>query len=165
MSSAPENSKKTSPGKKKRSPGRKSFSTSLKKPWSFLSDSIPAWTLEQLEQRFHEIVDPKRKSLTLGRRLARLFATLFDPDLVLPYLDDPYLVPQVEMDDMADNTALFLCVAMMEEAIDGQVFRNDPANSLGSYLRGEFRKQDWPWPKNPLAWKLHFMRYHAKKLF
>ncbi len=120
-------------------------------------------TLEHLEQRFHEIVAAETK--TLGRRLARLFATLFDPDLVLPHLDDPYLIPQVEMDNMADNTALFLCVAMVEETVDGQVFRNNPANSLATYLRGEFKKQGWPWPKNPLAWKLFFMRYHAKKLF
>ena len=119
-------------------------------------------TLEQLEQHFHQTVVAKTK--TLGRRLARLFATLFDPNLVLPYLDDPYLIPQVELDNMADNTALFNCVATIEMIVDGETFKGDPANSVASYLRGEFKRQGWPWPKNPLAWKLYFVRYHVKKL-
>ncbi len=118
-------------------------------------------TLQRLTQRFQQNVDAE----LFGTRLARLYAVLFDPDLVLPYLDDPFLARQVEADSIGNNTSLFLCAAAVEEAIEGRTFHGNPANTLGAYLRGEFRKRDWEWPKNPLAWKQHFMDYHVKALF
>ncbi len=118
-------------------------------------------TLQRLTQRFQQNVDAE----LFGTRLARLYAVLFDPDLVLPYLDDPFLARQVEADSIGNNTSLFLCAAAVEEAIEGRAFHGNPANTLGAYLRGEFRKRDWEWPKNPLAWKQHFMDYHVAALF
>ena len=52
----------------------------------------------------------------------------------------------------------------MEKVIEGRGFSNDPANTLTSYLRGEFRKRGWRWPKHPYAWKQYFIYHHAKTL-
>lgn len=118
-------------------------------------------TLEQLEQRFQKLA-----GLDLfGSRLAFIFAVLFEPDLVLPYIEDDYLLPQVEADRVADNSALFLCVAAVEEHVRDVKFQGRAENTLRSYLSGEFDKRGWDWPKNPLAWKLFFLEQHAKVLF
>ena len=90
---------------------------------------------------------------------------LFEPDLVLSYIEDPYLLPQFEEDRLADNSALFQCSAAVEEAVKGMKFRGRAENTLRSYLSGEFEKRDWDWPKSPLAWKLFFLEQHAKVLF
>ena len=117
-------------------------------------------SLEALTQRFQQAVEPE----LLGARLACLYAVLFDPDLVLHYIDDPYLKPQVETDSVENNTALFQCAAAVEEAVSGQPFSGRPENTLAAYLRTKFRQRDWPWPKNPLAWKRHFLDHHADVL-
>lgn len=121
-------------------------------------------TLEQLEQRYQKLA-----GLDLfGTRLAYIFAVLFEPDLVRPYIKDAYLLRQVEADRadrVADNAALFECSAAVEEALKGTKFRGRAANTLRSYLSTEFGKRDWPWPKSPLAWKLFFLEQHAKVLF
>ena len=117
-------------------------------------------SLEALTQRFQQAVEPE----LLGSRLACLYAVLFDPDLVLAYIDDPYLKPQVETDSVENNTALFQCAAAVEEAVSGQAFSGRPENTLAAYLRTKFRQRGWPWPKNPLAWKRHFIEHHADVL-
>ena len=117
-------------------------------------------TLARLVWRFQHLAD----SELLGSRLARLYAVLFDPDLVLDYLDDPYLVPQVETGRLVNNTALFRCVAAVEQAVEGRCFGETPANTLGAYLRAEFRKHGWPWPSHPIAWKQFFLEHYADRL-
>ena len=118
-------------------------------------------TLAQLVARFQHVADTN----LFGSRLARLYALLFDPDLVLPYLDDTFLVHQVESSSIANNTALFLSVAAIEQAVEGRVFGDNPANTLGAYLRAEFKKRDWTWPTHPLAWKQFFLDQYVDALF
>ena len=119
-------------------------------------------SLEGLKARFETL--PNITAL-FARRLAYSYALLFDRDLVLAYIDDHYLRPQVEADDLKDNTALFLSMAPIETAVDGQVFRGCPENSIAAYLRGAFGRQGWPWPSHPLVWKKYFMEYHLEMLF
>ena len=118
-------------------------------------------TLRALVRRFQRIND----SELLGKRLAYIYAVLFDPQLVLDYIDDPYLRPQVEDGSVENNTALFECVAAVEQAVVERTFRGNAANTMRSYLLREFRRRDWKWPKNPLAWKRHFLEHHIKTLF
>ncbi len=101
----------------------------------------------------------------VARRLAYIYAVLFDPELILSYIDDAYLRSQVEEDRLKDNTALFLSMASIETAVDGHVFRGHPENSIGAHLRGAFERQGWPWPSHPLVWKKYFMEYHMETLF
>ena len=118
-------------------------------------------TLKQLERRHQKIAD----SELLGSRLARIYAVLFDPQLVLPYIDDPYLKPQVEAGRLENNTALFDCAALVEAAVDeDRTFRGSAANTIRAYLLREFRKRDWEWPKNPQTWKQHFLEHHVRTL-
>ena len=117
-------------------------------------------TLEELRQRFQAAVEPE----LLGARLAYLYAVLFDPDLVLAYIDDAYLKPQVEAGRIENNTALFRCAAAVEAAVEGHPISEDPANTLGSYLRAKFKQHGWAWPKNPPEWKQHFLDHHAEVL-
>lgn len=116
-----------------------------------------AVTLNQLERTFGRAV----ASALLGRRLARLYALLTDPSLVLAYLPDPALAQQVEAGAVANNSTLFRCLASLEKDLEGRTFRGNPVNTLGAYLRAEFRKRAWTWPKHPLAWKQFF---HDQKL-
>ncbi len=126
-----------------------------------LPETLPTGeTLAGLAQRFQHAVG----SDLLGRRLAWLYAVLFDQNLILSYINDPYLARQIEARNIENNTALFLCMAAVEEAVEGRAFRNDPANTVASYLRGEFRKRGWRWPKHPYAWKEYFIHHHAKML-
>ncbi len=126
-----------------------------------LPEALPTGeTLARLEQRFQQAVG----SNLLGRRLARLYAVLLDQNLIHSHINDPYLARQVEARNIENNTALFLCAAAIEKAIEGRGFSNDPANTLASYLRGEFRKRGWRWPKHPYAWKQYFIHHHAKTL-
>lgn len=128
----------------------------------FIPTSLPTGdTLARLVARFQQLID----SHLFGGRLARLYAILFDPDLILAYIDDLFLARQVETDDIINNTALFLCVAAVEKAVEGQAFGDNPANTLGSYLRAEFKKRDWTWPTHPLAWKQFFLRHYVETLF
>ena len=98
-----------------------------------LPETLPTGeTLAGLAQRLQHAVG----SDLLGRRLAWLYAVLFDPDLIRSYIKDSYLARQVETRNIENNTALFLCIAVIEEAVEGRAFRNDPANTVGAYLRG-----------------------------
>jgi len=117
-------------------------------------------SLRELERRFQKIVD----SELLGKRLARIYAVLFDPVSVLDYIDDPYLA-QVEAGSLVNNTALFECVAAVARAVENRTFMGIAANTMRSYLLSEFRKRSWEWPKNSLAWKRHFLEVHVKTLF
>ena len=119
-------------------------------------------SLEGLKARF-EIL-PNVTSL-LARRLAYSYAILFDRALILAYIDDAYLRPQVEADRLKDNTALFLSMAPIEMAVDGHVFRGRPENSIGAHLRSAFGRHGWPWPGYPMDWKRYFMEYHMGTLF
>ncbi len=128
----------------------------------FIPKNLPTGhTLEHLVGRFQKTVG----SALLGRRMAYLYAVLYEPDLVLPYIDVPWLAEQVAADNLANNTALFHCVAMVEAAIEGQRFADSPANTLASYLRGKFKHARWLWPPSPLAWKKHFLNHYIETLF
>ena len=127
----------------------------------FIPQRLPTGdTLEHLVLRFQYLTD----SALLGRRLARLYAVLFDPDLILEYINDTYLTPQIETSNLANNTALFLCVAAVEEAIEGRSFGETPNNTVGSYLRAEFKRRGWIWPTHPLAWKKFFLEQYVDQL-
>ena len=117
-------------------------------------------SLDVLQRRFQKSVDSK----LFGCRLAHIYAVLFEPGLALPYIDDPYLVPQVEANSLDNNTALFQCAAMVEGAVEGRTFQGDAANTMRSYLLREFKKRSWEWPKNPPAWKRHFLKHHVEIL-
>jgi len=56
-------------------------------------------------------------------------------------------------------------VAAVARAVEDRTFGSDAANTMRSYLLGEFRKRSWEWPKNPLAWKRYFLEHHMKTLF
>ncbi len=119
------------------------------------------YTLDQLKQTFQQAVN----SELFGRRLAYLYALLFEPDMVRSYIDDDYLLGQVETDSLRSSAGLFRCVAMIETALDNQVFSGTPSNSIGNYLRKAFEKHDWPWPSHPLDWKRFFLTHHLDTLF
>ena len=119
-------------------------------------------SLEELKTRFQGL--PTVTAL-LARRLAYSYAILFDRALILGYIDDAYLRPQVEADRLKDNTALFLSMAPIEMAVDGHVFRGRPENSIGAHLRSAFGRHGWPWPGYPMDWKRYFMEYHMGTLF
>ena len=119
-------------------------------------------SLDEVRARFQNLPDV---TALLARRLAYGYAILFDRDLVLGYIDDDYLRPQVEGDWLRNNTALFLSMAPIETAVDGEVFEGRPENTIAAYLRGAFGRQGWPWPSHPLVWKKYFMEYHLETLF
>ena len=119
-------------------------------------------SLDALKARFQSTSNVTER---VARRLAYCYAILFERALILSYIDDGYLRPQVEEDRLKDNTALFLSMASIETAVDGQVFRGHPENSIRSHLRGSFERQGWPWPSHPLAWKKYFLEYHMETLF
>ncbi len=127
----------------------------------FIPQRLPTGdTLEHLVRRFQHLTN----SALLGRRLARLYAVLFDPDLILEYINDTYLTPQIETGNLINNTALFLCVAAVEEAIEARSFGETPNNTVGSYLRAEFKRRGWIWPTHPLAWKKFFLEQYVDQL-
>ena len=127
----------------------------------YIPQTIPTGlSLEQLRVRFQAAVKPA----LLGTRLTYLYAVLFEPDLVLDYIDDAYLRPQVEAGRIENNTALFRCTAAVEAILEDRTFKDDPANTLATYLRTWLRKRGWDWPKNPPEWKQHFIEHHAEIL-
>ena len=127
----------------------------------FIPQRLPTGdTLARLVSRFQHLVD----SELLGRRLARLYAVLFDPDLILDYIDEAYLIPQVEAGNLVNNSALFRCVAAVEKSVEGRSFGETPDNTVASYLRAEFKRRDWDWPTHPLAWKQFFLNNYTDQL-
>ena len=128
----------------------------------FIPQRLPTGdTLAHLVERFQDLTG----SALLGRRLARLYAVLFDPDLILEYINDAYLTPQIEAGNLANNTALFLCVAALEEAIEGRSLGETPNNTVGAYLRAVFKRRGWLWPTHPLVWKKFFLEQYVDLLF
>ncbi len=128
----------------------------------FIPRTLPTGdTLARLVWRFQRLVD----SALLGRRLARLYAVLFDPDLILDYIDDTYLAPQVEASNLNNNASLFRCVAAVEKIVEGSTFSETPDNTVAAYLRAEFKRCDWDWPTHPLVWKQFFLNHYTDRLF
>ena len=128
----------------------------------FIPRKLPTGlTLDELEQRFREAVGSKK----LGYRLAWIYAVLLDIELILSYITDEYLARKVEAYNVGKNAELFKCVAAIEEARTEEAFTGRPENTLASYLRPEFTKRGWLWPKHPVVWKLHFIEYHVEMLF
>lgn len=119
-------------------------------------------SLEELRARFLTLPNV---SALVARRLAYVYAILFDRALIRAYVTDEYLWPQVEEDRLKDSTALFLCIALIETAVDRQVFSGRPNNSIRAHLDGAFKKHRWPWPAYPMDWKRYFMKYHMGTVF
>ena len=118
-------------------------------------------TLDELKERFQKAAD----SALVGRRLAYIYATLYDPDLVCSYVTDDHLREQIETDRIKNNTALFNSIGYVEEALDNQVFKRSAANTISNHLRPEFDKRGWPWPAYPMDWKRFFIQYHHDSVF
>ena len=118
-------------------------------------------TLDELERRFQEAVDLKK----LGSRLAWIYAVLLDVELILHYITDEYLAQKVAAYNIGHNAELFKCVAAIEEARTGEPFTGHAENTLATYLRTEFGKRGWPYPKHQVVWKQHFMKHHVEMLF
>ena len=85
--------------------------------------------------------------------------------MILPYITDEYLAEKVEAYNVGSNSELFKCVGTIEELRTNEEFTGRAENTLGSYLRPEFDKRGWIWPKYPIVWKLHFIEYHVEMLF
>ena len=117
-------------------------------------------TLGELEAYFQEAVESK----LFGRRMARIFAALFDPDLVVPYIEDDHLVRQIEEDNIASNAALFQCAAAVDMVLNKQTFQGKPENTMRSYMSTEFARRTWPWPAHPVIWKRFFLKQYAEEL-
>ena len=118
-------------------------------------------TLDELEERFQQTVRQKK----LASRLAWIYAVLLDIELILPYITDDYLARKVEAYTIGHNAELLKCVAAIEEARTGETFRGVAENTLATYLRAEFGKRRWHWPKHQVVWKQHFTRHHVEMLF
>ena len=56
-------------------------------------------------------------------------------------------------------------MAAIEEERTNEAFTGRAENTLGAYLRREFDKREWIWPKHPVIWKQHFIQHHVEKLF
>ena len=67
----------------------------------------------------------------------------------------------VEAGHIENNAELFRCVAAVETVLEDKTFKPDPANTLASYLRPQFKQHGWDWPKSPLAWRRHFIEHHS----
>lgn len=119
-------------------------------------------TLAELKGRFQAI--PGATELA-ARRLAYCYALLFDRALIQAYIKDAQLQAQVEEDRLKDNTALFLCVALIETAVDRQVFSGRPENSIRAHLRGVFDRNGGAWPSHPTEWKRFFIEHHLDTVF
>ncbi len=88
----------------------------------------------------------------LRERLVKVRRVLWNPEEVAGEIDDP-LLAQVLAEEVTLSTDLFRCVAALEERAAGKAFENDPANTVGRYLRQEFKARHWPWPQTPEAWR------------
>ena len=143
-------------------PRRLADALQAKSNGSFLPRRIhTAMSLDQLTDHFRKQVN----SALLGLHLAYLFATLFEPEPILPHLHDPWLSKHVEADTLPTNAALFRCIGAAEETlVEEQSFEGDPANTIRSYLSGEFGRRGWDWPTHPTAWKQHFVAHYVEDL-
>ena len=106
---------------------------------------------------------------TFARRLAILFRLLFETKKVADYLSDAsaYLRGQVTERRWRDNAALYSAAAIIEEQAFGYEHRAlEPANTLAAYLRGRFQAETSMgfYPKSPLEWRQHFVRFYADML-
>ena len=104
------------------------------------------------------------ENLLLEQRLDYIDSVLSEFPAVLKVIDDVMRKKQLAQ-GLTCNTDLFHCVAALEEKATGRTFENDPANTLGRYLRQEFKVRHIPWPQTPTAWMrlLETEAYHELK--
>ncbi len=104
------------------------------------------------------------ENLLLQQRLASIGHVLRDFPATLEAIDDAMLKKELAQ-GLSNNTDLFRCLAALEEKATGRAFENDPANTLGRYLRQEFKVRHIPWPQTPEAWRrmLETESFHEKK--
>ena len=93
----------------------------------------------------------------LRKRLVYVGRVVFEREAVAEAIDDPLLKGMLRAGRPPDNDMLFRCEGALEE-LDGEAFDNDPANTIGKYLRGEFKRRHIPWPRTPEAWRWLFER-------
>jgi len=96
----------------------------------------------------------KRKSTSLfDRRINYLRLVLTQPEEVAEPIAE--ILPDLakRLTKLEYNHELFSCIAALEEVNEGTTFENDPANSIASYLRKEFKRRTWPWPLDLTAWR------------
>ena len=110
------------------------------------------------------LLPPYDENLLLQQRLAYIGHVLRDFPATLEAIDDAMLKKELAQ-GLSHNTDLFRCLAALEEKATGRAFENDPANTLGRYLRQEFKARHIPWPQTPEAWRrlLETAAYHEIK--
>ena len=77
------------------------------------------------------------------------------PDAAHAMIDDPVLKGKLRR-GLEINIDLFQVVEAIEEGITGEAFEGTPGNTVGSYLRREFKNRHIPWPMTPQAWRRYF---------
>lgn len=92
------------------------------------------------------------------RRLMYIYTVLIDPQAVLPHTDDPYIIGRIRNNDVQLRSVLYACAAILETAEEGTTFDNDPANTIGSYLRKWFKKFNLVYPAHVPGWIAFFSR-------
>ncbi len=90
------------------------------------------------------------------RRLMYIYTVLTEPERVLPHVEDPFLKERIEKKDIQLRSILYTLAAALETYKEGTVFENDPANTLGTYLRKWFKKNDWIYPADLHGWRAFF---------
>ncbi len=107
---------------------------------------------------------PPVSPLLLTRRRRRIYRVLTAPETYQHVVDDPQLQQVLHTGKIKRNKELFLIVGALEEANGERQFENDPDNTISRYLRREYKKHGWPWPKSPEAWLQHFQIYPLEDL-
>jgi tetratricopeptide (TPR) repeat protein len=90
------------------------------------------------------------------RRVSYIYTVLDNPESVLPYVDDPFLIERIEKNDIQRRSILYALAAALETEQEGTTFDNDPANTFGTYLRKWFKKYDLTYPADIHGWRLYF---------
>ncbi|MFQ5568023.1 MAG: tetratricopeptide repeat protein [Rhodothermales bacterium] len=94
------------------------------------------------------------------RRLAYLYVVLNNPSEVAALIqdDDLLLANRVKKGRFRRRTDLYLCVAAVEQAVEGRKHSN-PEDTIRMDFYRYFKKKKWTWPSSVEEWRHHFEKH------